>query len=166
MSEDRKVRKFLQGITASELETPEATVIATDHLIGSFDNTVNFLKWFTVDWSAASRQRGISSVPGRGRGGYGRGGRGGANRGHGNGRSYYNGRGGGGRSGRGGRSGSGKGGRSGEVTDRYYTPDEWAALKPDQQQKVRDLRNERDRARGVGALNTNCLLYTSDAADE
>ena len=54
MSEDRKVRKFLQGITASKLETPKATVIATDHLIGSFDNTVNFFTRFIVDWIAAS----------------------------------------------------------------------------------------------------------------
>ena len=152
MTEDRKVRKFLQGIRAQNLAPAKSTVIATDTLNMNFDATVNFMTTFAAQTGLLTNtRRNISSVgqqKGRGEQG-GRAGRGGRGRGRGDGRG---GRGGSGRGGRGGR-GRGRGG-DGNVTDRYYSYDEWSKLTADQQQKIRDLRNERDRARGVAAIQT------------
>jgi hypothetical protein len=58
---------------------------------------------------------------------------------------------------------SGRGGRGGKyVSDQYYDPAAWAALTLEQQQKVRDLRAERDKRRGVEAVNTRNLRARTD----
>jgi hypothetical protein len=43
-------------------------------------------------------------------------------------------------------------GAGGPVTDCYYSPDEWSRLSPDDQQRVRDLRAQRDRVQGMSAV--------------
>jgi hypothetical protein len=58
---------------------------------------------------------------------------------------------------------SGRGGRGGRsVSDQYDDPAAWAALTPEQQQKARDLRAERDKRRGVQAINTRNLRTRTD----
>jgi hypothetical protein len=53
---------------------------------------------------------------------------------------------------RGGRS-QGRG-AGGSITDRYYSPKEWSRLSPEDQQRVCDLRTQRDRVRGVSAISS------------
>ena len=48
MTEDRKVRKFLQGIRAQHLAQAKATVLATEYLYMNFDATVNFITTFAA----------------------------------------------------------------------------------------------------------------------
>ena len=88
---------------------------------------------------------------------------------------HANGRGRGGRgAGRGsGRGGRGSGGRfsgrgSGQrnLTDRYYTPEEWSALSNEERQTVRDKRSERDRRRGVDVVNSRNTRQRTDELDE
>ena len=161
MSEDKKVRKFLQGIRAQHLAQAKLTVLATHEYRSNFDNAVNFIASLTNTASLMSNtRRNISSVEhkqkGRGDKG-GRGGRAGRGRGRGDGRGGggRGGRGGGGYHGRGGRGTGGGRGSGGDITDRYYPYEEWTSLTSEQQQKVRDIRNDRDLKRGVGALGTS-----------
>ena len=162
MPEDRKVRKFLQGIRAQHLSQAKVTVLALPEYRDNFDRAVNFITSLTNSVAGASNtRRNISSVGQKQKGRGDKGGRAGGREGRGRG-GRGDGRGGYGRGGRGnaghysGRGGRGTGGRgnSGDITDRYYSYEEWTNLTGDQQQKVRDLRNERDRKRGVAAIGT------------
>ena len=42
-----------------------------------------------------------------------------------------------------------------KLTDGYYAPSAWEKLTPAEKQKVRDLRIERDKKRGVSVINTD-----------
>jgi hypothetical protein len=66
--------------------------------------------------------------------------------GRGNGRGYGRGQ------GRG--YGRGNNNNSHNVTDRYYSPEEWNTLSQEQQQRVRELRADRDRRRGIEVVGT------------
>ena len=145
--EPRRIRIFTQGIRETRLQTAVATVLATPNLRGDFTAAVNYISQF-VDLHAAHAQATHRVVSATGRGGGGRGGRG-----------FYGGRGrggrfgrGGGRGGRGHFGGRGRGrGRGGHVENRYYQPEEWAQLSPDERTRVRTLRNEQDRTRTAAA---------------
>jgi hypothetical protein len=139
-------------------------------LRGDFNACVNLYKTFiNMKASTVSKTLNVSNV-GTYRGGGGRGGRGNEGRGGrgGNERRYQpygrgRGRGrGGGRDhgrGRGGGQGRGTGGRgvaadaTGEVTDRYYTPQEFEALGPDGRNQVFCLREGRDKQRNVSSIS-------------
>jgi hypothetical protein len=43
---------------------------------------------------------------------------------------------------------------SGTITDRYYSPEEYASFSPENMRQLFDIRNARDTARGVSAVNT------------
>lgn len=167
VSETRKVRILLTGILDNRLNQAKSQVLATPDLKATFESAANFIAQFLDEKKSYSQgqrnniqQRNVSaygSSSGRGRG------RGRSGEGRGSGRSSGRGR---------GRSGRGRGGRSGRsgtdtVTDRYYTHEQWTRLTPEQQQRVRDLRADRDRQRGVEAVNTrNTRQRTEENTDE
>lgn len=68
--------------------------------------------------------------------------------------------------GRGGRGGRGHNNNNnnnrGDVTDRYYTPQERAQLTSEQQTKVREMRSNRDKRRGVQLVETRNVRPKSD----
>lgn len=152
--QDRQVRIFLKGIRAPNLQVPKSVVMSNSTLRSSFILARDYLSEFkneTENIESAARGRSINAVNSSGRGGGRSSGRGRGGR--------HSSRGGRGRGdGRGGRSGrSGGRGRSSvdDMTDRYYPPHEWDTLTHEQQQRVRDLRADRDRRRGVvAATNT------------
>lgn len=160
--EQRKVRILMTAIRDERLATAKSQVTATPELKATFDAAVNFISQFLDERRSITNQgmnppRNVSvmnaAVPGRGRG---RGGGGRGNFGRGGGRN--NGRGGFGRNnGRGGYGrNNGRGSSSAmSVSDKYYTPQEWAQLSPEHQQRVRDLRQNRDRQRGVQAVDSS-----------
>jgi hypothetical protein len=177
VSETRKVRVLLLGLLDPRLKAAKQTVMATPALHDTFDHAVNFLSQAVdTEKSLAGAQRGgrnisdVNTAGGRGNRGAGgrfsgRGGRGG--------RGGRDGRGGGGRGGRGGRGGgrgtyysNNRGGRgSNNITDRYYSPEEWEALSGEDKQAVRDKRSERDRRRGVEVVNTRNNRQRTDNND-
>ena len=140
---DRQVRILLGGIRDTRLHSAVNTILSTPTLRNDFDKAINHmaqvLDMLTAYQKAGTSQhRQVSGVnQGRGRGG--RGGRG---------------RGRGGRGGGGGRNNQG-GQSSTSISDRYYTPAEWNAMSTEQRAQVRARRNERDRRRGVAAINNN-----------
>ena len=129
---DRQVRILLNGIKDPRLASAVNTVLSTPSLRADFDLTINHLAQ-VLDLQAPHRgihpaqSRTISGIKtgGRGRGGRGRG--------------------------RGGR-GRGRGQGNIEITDRYYTSEEWAALTSDQREQVCSKRSDRDRRRNVAAI--------------
>ena len=135
---DRQVRILLNGIRDPRLQSAVNTILSTQSLRSDFDAAINHMAQVLDMHTSYKSQsnnsnRQISSVShgqaqGRGRGGRGRG-----------------------RGGRSGRGGRGRGPQS--LTDRYYTPEEWNALTPEQREQVRSRRNERDRRRGVAAIH-------------
>lgn len=162
LDERSKVRHLMAGVRTNELDTVKAQVWSSVALRGDFDACVDLFKTFiqqkasnttkTLNISNTSTERG-------GRGGGGRGGRGGDSRntrrdsnrpfaGRG-GRGRGRGRGGGGR----GRGNPGRhnshGNNKGEITDRYYTPEEFEGLGHDGRNRVYELREKRDAARNV-----------------
>ena len=146
---ERKIRILLRGITDPTLEAAKNQVLATAALRETFESAVNYIAQFADRKSSLdiTRSRNVSSLQmQRGRmSGRGRGGRTNAfGRGRGDGR-------GGGRL-PGGRGGVRFQGRGRMVTDRYYSPDEWSRLSPEDQQRVRDLRSQRDRVRGISVI--------------
>lgn len=151
ISEQRKVRILMLGIRDERLATVKSQVTATPELKATFDAAVNFISQF-LDQRQSIANQGMNpprnvSVLNANPGGRGRGGRNGGGRGRG---GRNNGRGGYGRNnGR----GNGRNGR-GSISDKYYTPQEWAQLTPEHQQRVRDLRQNRDRQRGVQAVDS------------
>jgi hypothetical protein len=157
-----KVRHLIAGIQTTELESVTNQVWSSVTLRGDFDACVDLYKTFiNMKASTVSKTLNDSNV-GTDRGGGGRGGRGGNERRY---QPYGRGRGrgrGGGRDhgrGRGGGRGRGAGGRgaaadaNGEVTDRYYTPQEFEALGPDGRNQVFRLREGRDKQRNVSSIS-------------
>jgi hypothetical protein len=151
---ERKIRIFLRGITDPTLEATKNQVLATATLRTTFESAVNYIAQFADQKSSidTNRPRNLSSLqvqPGRGSGmagrGRGRGGRFGIGRGCDN-RSNVR------LASRGGRS-QGRGAGS-SITNRYYSPKEWSCLSPEDQQRVRDLRTQRDRIRGMSAISS------------
>jgi hypothetical protein len=149
---ERKVRILLRGITDPTLEAAKNQVLATAALRTTFESAVNYIAQFADRKSSidTNRTRNLSSLQTqRGRGGNS------AGRGRAGGGRFGTGRGRGNRSNvrlanRGGRS-QGRG-AGGGITDRYYSPEEWMRLSPEDQQRVRDLRTQRDRVRGMSAV--------------
>lgn len=160
VSEQRKVRILLHGIHDSRLQQAKSQVLATPNLKSTFDNAVNFIAQFLDEKrSYTSTQkmqpRNVSGVQAR----YGRGGRyDGRGRGRGRGTSAGRGR------GRGRGDGRGRFTRAtGTVSDKYYTPDEWAALTLDQQQKVRELREKSgDKRRPVQSVGSRSVRWKDE----
>jgi hypothetical protein len=164
VSENRKVRVLLGGIQDPRLSQAKSQVLATPSLKATFEDSVNFISQFLDEKKSMTTgsakggtqiSRNISAFSrggrGRGRGNQ----RGGPGRGGGRGRQ--------GNRGSNSSHNSGRGGRGGKyVSDQYYDPAAWAALTPEQQQKVRDLRAERDKRRGVEAVNTRNVRSRSD----
>jgi hypothetical protein len=120
-------------------------VLATLALKATFESALNFISQFldhkkSHDASNRGNQRNVASVT---RGSTGRGGPG---RGHVRG------------SGRG-TTVRGRGQRSGranlKVEDKYYPYNEWVKLTPEQQQKVHDLKADRDKRRNVQQVERN-----------
>jgi hypothetical protein len=50
------------------------------------------------------------------------------------------------------------------VMDQYYSPQEWSNLTPEQQQRVRDLRADRGRRRGVQVVDVRNVRARNDAS--
>jgi hypothetical protein len=147
---EQKIRIFLRGIIDPTLEAAKNQVLATTALRETFESAVNYVAQF-ADRKASldtNRSRNLSSiqmqrgrnadVAGRGRG---RGGRFGPGRGRSNGRLAN-------------RVARAQNRSTNTITDRYYSPEEWNRLSPEDQQRVRDLRTQRDRARGMSAVAT------------
>ena len=125
LQEHRKIRIFLRGLRAPELNAAKHQVIASEHLQTTVATAMNFVK--TIENTQDSQKtpaRNVSAFDsggrGRGRGDRGgRGGRGGRGRGH----------------------GRGRGGRSAyDPQKKHYAPAEWSSLSEDEKQKVRDAR--------------------------
>ena len=146
LTEDRKVRRFLQGIRANFLQAAVTAVFANPTLVGDFDATVNFISNFAARISTT----GGRNVSGAGTGGRGKGrgeeGRGGGRGGRGRGRGR------GGRAGRGGRGGGGRGTGGHRIHTGNYSNEDWTALSPDEKQQVYDLREKIKRT--VSAANS------------
>jgi hypothetical protein len=159
-----KVRKLTNGIRTKALDAPKATILATDALRADFDRAVDILSTF-VSLSNQTREResNVSSTGTDSHGGRGRGGR----SGRGGGRSYnrddrrsnYQGRGGGNSRGGGrgrGRGGGGRGRGRGrgrgtrdrvnglEISDRYYSQQEFQDLGPEGRSQVIAMRDGRN----------------------
>jgi hypothetical protein len=135
--EPRKIRILLNGIQDPRLSQAKSQVLATADLKEKFENAVNFLAQFLDEkksYSAKGSPRNISSVSGdkrynnTGRGNFRGTGRGNNQAGRGS------------NTGRGGRGGRGNFSNKSEVTDKYYSPQDWAKLTPEEQTKVRELR--------------------------
>lgn len=163
ISENRKVRILMLGIRDDRLATAKSQVTATAELKATFDGAVNFISQFLDERRALTNQvnppRNVSMAsvnPGRSNGnGRGRGGGGGRRTFGRGGFGRNNGRGGyGGRNGNG-RGGAGAAGRYTNVSDKYYTQQEWALLSQEQQERVRELRANRDRQRNVHAVDSS-----------
>ena len=142
---DRQVRILLGGVRDSRLQSAVNTILSTPTLRNDFDKAINHmaqvLDMFTAYKSQSTAQnRQISGVNRDQSQGRGRGGRGGRGRG---------------RGGRGGRGNPNQSNNSLPISDRYYSPQEWNALSAEQREQVRARRNERDRRRGVAAVNQN-----------
>jgi uncharacterized membrane protein YgcG len=140
-SEERKVRKFLEGIRASYLQPAVTQVHATEKYLENFDDAVNFIGTFVVRISNTGGRK-VSAAGTDNRGRSDRGGRGGRGRGRGRGGR-------GGRSGRGGGRGDGGGNK---IHTGNYSDKEWSALTADEKQKVYDLRDKIKRE--VSAANS------------
>lgn len=170
VSEARKVRILLNGIKDNRLQQAKSQILATPTLKATFDSAVNFIAQFLDEKKSmgidkeSTQQRNISSYdskPGGGRhnNSYGRGGRSGGR---------FSGRGVRGGRGRGRGYSGGYGGRgnyisnSNYVSEQYYKEEDWAKLSKEQQQKVRDLRDERDKRRGVQSILSNKRARFSD----
>ena len=155
VEETRKIRILLRSIeNAGHLRAARANLVGDPTLRDTFERAINYLSQFASDTTnlrlATGRQprqaaaiesggRNAGRGRGRGRGGRGRGGRGGRDGGNNGGRGRGRGRGGG-------------RGRGMEVTDRYYTDEEWGQLTAEQRDDVRRRREERDRRRGVAVI--------------
>lgn len=135
----KQVRDYLAGITFDNTDVAAAIAFcrADPTYLNNFDATAGYLATILESSSiraASARRIGAivqSNPTGRGNGSVrGRGGRGGLGSYRGR---YGRGRGRGGRFGRGGRSGRG-------MVDRTYTSEEWAALSPETQEAVREIR--------------------------
>lgn len=165
--EARKVRIMLQGLTDSRLASVKVNILANESTIGSdFETAVNFVAQFLDDRKALNagnrgpqqqqqQQRIISQVqsaPGRTGGGRftgrgGRGGRGGRVGGRANGRGFH---------------AAARGQFSGTITDQYYSPDVWRTLTPEQQDRARQLRTDRDNRRGIQVVDTRRVRQRND----
>jgi hypothetical protein len=164
MDERSKVRHLLDGIHTKTLDAAKAAIFADARIRNDYDAAVDLLQTFVTQASSGQNDaRNVASVGqhgGRGRGGdpggrghrSGRNGRGG---GHGSrsGSGRYQGRGGGRGCGRG--RGRGTGRRHEPVSDRYYTPQEFEALGPENRKQVFELREQRDTRRNVAATTTD-----------
>jgi hypothetical protein len=145
VSETRKVRVLLQGIKDSRLEHAKSQVLATPALKATFESALNFIAVFlddkkSHDSSNRANQQNIASVSRH----QGNSNKGGPGRGRGRG------------TGRGGRGRGQRGGRSPlKVEDKYYPYNEWVKLTPEQQQKVRELKADRDKRRNVQPVERN-----------
>jgi hypothetical protein len=153
-SDAEKVRKLLSAIRDPNLRTAKATVMATAHLLGDYNEALNFFKGqldlMSLD-QTSSRNRNISELSRAGDGGPGRHGRGtgrGGGRGRGRGRSSGDnrsrGRGRGGRDGRGGGAGRGGGRFSASgylLNNGGYPSSVWETFTREEQQYVNRLRD-------------------------
>jgi hypothetical protein len=160
VSETRKVRVLLHGICDKRLETAISQVMATAELRDTFDTALNFIARFADDMKSLDNSRkvshrnisGVSSRGGRG----GRSGRG-ANPGRGHGAGGYQGN----RAARG-RMNNPKV----NVEDRYYPWEEWKELTQTQKDKVRELKQKREKQqRTVNSNSTDTnrnVRYKSD----
>jgi hypothetical protein len=156
--EPRKIRILLNGIQDPRLSQAKSQILATPDLKEKFENAVNFLAQFLDEKKSYTKgsPRNISSVSGDKR--YNNTGRGNF-RGTGRG-SNAAGR--GGNTGRGGRGGRGNFLNKSEVADKYYSPQEWAKLTPEEQTKVQELRALRDKRRGVQLVDTRNTKQKTD----
>jgi uncharacterized membrane protein YgcG len=166
VNERRKVRIFLDGLKDPRLDTAKKYICGQPDLLRDFEGAVNYVAQFADTLrSFTTDNRSVSDTNSGGRGGLHANGRG-----HGRGHGRGNGRGAGRGSGRGGRGSggrfSGRGSGQRNLTDRYYTPEEWSALSNEERQTVRDKRSERDRRRGVEAVNSRNTRQRTDESDQ
>jgi hypothetical protein len=155
------------------LQSCKDVIVGTPALSITFDAAVTYATWIVSELKSLTdyTQHNISLMSsgrtnhneGRGHGApMGRGGRGGRF-----GRGGRGGRGGcGGRGGRGGCGGHGNSTSTGQITDRCYTDQAWRALTPDDQLCVRDKREDRDRRRGLQAVQRNVRPRLDTNTDE
>jgi hypothetical protein len=161
-----KVRRLLDNIRCLECKAAITLIHADQRLRNDFDASVDLIKT-SLSQSKTSREerRGVSGLT-QGDGGRGRGRGGGRGRGRFGG--HFGGRGGRGfRGGRGGGRGRGRGrGGRRDISDRYYTDDEWYALSYDEKQRVLALRGDRTGGSGGGNEPTdrNVSAATTTAA--
>jgi hypothetical protein len=149
------VRVLLQGIQDHRLLHAKAQVLATPALKETFETALNFIAQFlddkkSHDSSNRGNQRNVSAVTRNS------GGRGGPDSGHGRGTGRSGGRGRGQRSEKRGNA---------KVEDKYYPYSEWIKLTPEQQQKVRELKAERDKRRNVQPVERNVKSKTEEDTD-
>jgi hypothetical protein len=166
VSESRKLRVFLQGITDTRLTSAKSQVIATPAL-QTYDAAVNFVAQFLdqrqslgVGGGGRSIPRNISAFDRSNRGG--RGGRAGRGGQRNDGRfGPYQGR--GGRWERGGRSSSyhDNRGRGTQLSGAYLSSAEWENLTADQKSQIRQLRTE-----GHGRRNVHAIRNVKRKADD
>ena len=132
VSEERKVRILLTGIADARLESAKNQILATPTLRATFETASNFLAEVLdskVSYSASNRKQArISSIQSQNKGK--------------------------------GRNNNGRNNKKNEdkekeeLTDRYYTPKEWSKLSGPERQRVREVREERDKRRGVASLTS------------
>jgi hypothetical protein len=163
VSESRKLRVFLQGITDCSLTSAKSQVLATPDL-QTYDAAVNFVAQFLDQRQSMNSGSNGRNIPRnisafdrtnrniRG----GRDGRGGQRN---FGRSA-SGRGRGGQGDRAGRYSNYQGNRNHgpQLSDAYLTSEEWAKLTPEQQAKVRELQTNRDRMKWLEMLSKGQMM--------
>ena len=144
ISEERKVRILLNGISDNHLKAVKNQVLAMQALHDTFENATNFLSQALdskVSYSAVPRNTRISSLntntdPPQGH----------LNRGRLNKSNRPN----------------KQENKRRKLTDGYYAPSAWEKLTPAEKQKVCDLCTERDKKLGVSAVNTDITNWLND----
>jgi hypothetical protein len=174
LDEREKVRYLIDGIKNDKLDGVKTTIWANPALRRDFDGCVDLFRTSLKHATQSNPNVNISSFESGGRG---RGGRGGRGRGR-DSRNYRRhtaygdggGRDGGGRGrgrGRGRGGGRGRGPVDGskiDITDRYYTNDEFEAIGPEGRSQVMKLREARDQRRKASSTTTTSAIAVEDVA--
>ena len=144
ISEERKVRILLNGISDNHLKATKKQVLATQALHDTFENATNFLSQALdskVSYSAVTCTDQISSLNTNTD----------SSQGHPNrGRLIKSNR------------PNKQENKRRKLTDGYYAPSAWEKLTPAEKQKVHDLCTERDKKHGVSAMNTDMINWSNE----
>jgi len=136
--EEKKVRDFLERISAPELQVARQQVLSDAAMMADFQRAANFISLSVPSSKQSTRYVASLETKGEHQGGRGRGRGGGRGRGRGRGRGCGN----------GGRAR----GQGGPNTTRYHTAEEWSKLTQEQRMSILEARGTK---RNIGAIGTD-----------
>ncbi len=141
--EEKKVRDFLDRITAPELQAARQQVLSDANMMSNFQSAANFVSLSVPSTKQSTRYVASLGTKTEHQGGRGRGrgtGRGGGGRGRGGGRD-------------GGRDGRGRGRGRGGPNTRYHSAEEWSKLSHEERMKILEARGTK---RSIGPTSARC----------